>query len=119
KTRTASDGSLAGRVSDYVKDYFDRHAGAWVEQAYPAGRIPPKFPIGEERLRLAIEGVADAVPAGGALVDLGCGGGQLCLHAARLGWRVTGVDVAPGMIEEARGLSEGVDAKFLVAGYDE
>ena len=41
-------------------------------------------------------GVAGAVPAGGSLVDLGCGGGQLCLHSSRLGWKVTGVDVAGG-----------------------
>ena len=40
---------------------------------------------------------------GSRLVDLGCGGGQLCIHAAKLGWRAVGVDNAPGMIDEARG----------------
>ena len=70
-------------------------------------------------MRVTIEGVAGAVPAGGSLVDLGCGGGQLCLHAARLGWKVTGVDVAEGMIEEARRLCEGTDVELLVAPYDE
>ena len=69
-------------MQDYVKDYFDRNAAAWVEGAYAGGS---KFPVGPERVRLAIEGVAPAMRDGAALVDLGCGGGQLCIHAARLG----------------------------------
>ena len=99
-----------------VREYFDRHASEWVEAAYAGG---VKFPVGPERVRLAIEGVAPAVPEGGALVDLGCGGGQLVAHAARLGWRAIGVDVAPAMIEEARSATDGLDVELLVAGYDE
>jgi SAM-dependent methyltransferase len=103
-------------MKDYVREYFDRQAGAWVESAYAGGS---KFPIGPERVRLAIEGVAPAAGTGGALVDLGCGGGQLCAHAARLGWRAVGVDVAPGMIEEARAETDGLEVELLVAPYDE
>jgi SAM-dependent methyltransferase len=104
-------------VKDYVREYFDRHAGAWVESAYAGGA---RFPVGPERVRLAIEGVAPAVPAGGALVDLGCGGGQLVAHAAQLGWRAVGVDVAPGMIDEARAATAGLDdVELVVAPYDE
>jgi SAM-dependent methyltransferase len=106
-------------VSDYVKDYFDRRAEAWVEQAYVEGPVPSKFPIGPERVRLALEAVAPAVGAEGAFVDLGCGGGQLCLGAAQLGWRVTGVDVAAGMIEESRRLCEGLPVELLLAPYEE
>jgi 2-polyprenyl-6-hydroxyphenyl methylase / 3-demethylubiquinone-9 3-methyltransferase len=87
--------------ADYVRDYFDRHAHAWLEEAYAEGDTPAAFPLGKERLRLALSGVADA---GKRLVDLGCGGGQLCAVAAELGLSVTGVDVAPGMIEEAEAL---------------
>jgi SAM-dependent methyltransferase len=103
-------------VKDYVKDYFDRHAHAWVEAAY-VGDV--KFPVGPERVRLAIEGVATALGADGRLVDLGCGGGQLCVHAARLGWRAVGVDAAPGMIEQARADAEGLELDWVVAEYDE
>jgi SAM-dependent methyltransferase len=88
-------------MTEYVRDYFDRHAHAWLEEAYAEGDTPAAFPLGKERLRLALGGVADA---GGRLVDLGCGGGQLCAVAAALGLTVTGVDVAPGMIEEAESL---------------
>jgi 2-polyprenyl-3-methyl-5-hydroxy-6-metoxy-1,4-benzoquinol methylase len=86
---------------NYVRDYFDRHAHAWLEEAYAEGDTPAAFPLGKERLRLALGAVAES---GGRLVDLGCGGGQLCAVAAELGLTVTGVDVAPGMIEEAEAL---------------
>jgi 2-polyprenyl-3-methyl-5-hydroxy-6-metoxy-1,4-benzoquinol methylase len=103
-------------MKDYVREYFDRHAHEWVEAAY-VGDV--KFPVGPERLRLAIEGVAPALRDGGRLVDLGCGGGQLCVHAARLGWAAVGVDVAPGMIEQARVAAEGLELEWVVAEYDE
>jgi SAM-dependent methyltransferase len=103
-------------MKDYVQDYFDRNAHAWVEAAY-AGDV--RFPVGAERVRLAIEGVAPAMQEGSRLVDLGCGGGQLCVHAANLGWRAAGVDSAPGMIDEARAESEGLDVEWIVASYDE
>ena len=102
-------------MKDYVRDYFDQHAHAWVEAAY-AGDV--RFPVGAERVRLAIEGVAPAMSEGARLVDLGCGGGQLCVHAARLGWSAVGVDTAPGMIEEARSASDGLEIEWIVADYD-
>jgi 2-polyprenyl-3-methyl-5-hydroxy-6-metoxy-1,4-benzoquinol methylase len=103
-------------VSDYVREYFDRHAAAWVEAAY-VGDV--RFPVGAERVRLAIEGVAPAMREGARLVDLGCGGGQLCVHAATLGWQPVGVDVAPAMIEEARAAAADLDVEWRVAPYDE
>jgi SAM-dependent methyltransferase len=103
-------------VKDYVRDYFDQHAQAWVEAAY-IGEV--KFPVGPERVRLAIEGVAPALESGSRVVDLGCGAGQLCVHAARLGWRAVGVDVAPSMIEEARAAAEGLEIDWVTGSYDE
>ena len=101
-------------MKDYVRDYFDQHAHAWVEAAY-AGDV--RFPVGTERVRLAIEGVAPAMREGSRLVDLGCGGGQLSVHAAKLGWKPVGVDNAPGMIDEARGNAP--ELEWIVAGFDE
>lgn len=102
-------------MKDYVRDYFDRHAGGWVEAAYVGDT---RFPLGPERVRLAIEGVAPAVSEGGSLVDLGCGGGQLLVHAARLGWSAVGVDPAPGMIAEARETIDGLPVRLIEAGFD-
>jgi 2-polyprenyl-6-hydroxyphenyl methylase / 3-demethylubiquinone-9 3-methyltransferase len=47
--------------------------------------------------------VADRTKLAGARVlDVGCGGGLLCETLARAGAMVTGIDLAPGMIEVAR-----------------
>jgi ubiquinone/menaquinone biosynthesis C-methylase UbiE len=45
---------------------------------------------------------AAAVAAGAELLDVGCGPGHLCAAAARRGARVTGVDLAEGMVALAR-----------------
>lgn len=103
-------------MKDYVQDYFDRHAHAWVEAAYDED---VRFPVGAERVRLAVEGVAPAMSEGARLADLGCGGGQLCVHAANLGWRAVGVDNAPGMIDEARANAGSVEIEWITASYDE
>src|SRR3954468_23759844 len=41
------------------------------------------------------------IPAGGQLLDVACGSGQLALWAARDGVSVTGVDIAPNLVERA------------------
>jgi len=43
-----------------------------------------------------------APPAGGALLDLGCGTGRHSVPLAVRGFRVTGVDISAGMLEVAR-----------------
>ena len=103
-------------MRDYVTEYFDRHAQRWVEAAYVGG---VRFPVGPERVRLALEGIAPAQGYGSRLVDLGCGGGQLCVQAAQLGWSPVGVDVAEGMIEEARAYAADVEVEWVVGSYDE
>jgi SAM-dependent methyltransferase len=103
-------------MADYVKEYFDRHADEWVESAY-AGEV--RFPVGGERVRLALEAVDPARKDGSTLVDLGCGGGQLCVHATRLGWSAVGVDVAPAMIEQAERARGDLPIRYVVASFDE
>ena len=51
---------------------------------------------------------------GAQLLDLACGTGQIALPAARAGALVTGVDIAPKWIEQARvrAKEEGLDVKF-------
>lgn len=57
------------------------------------------------------------VPPGCQLLDIACGSGQLALLAARDGANVTGVDIAPNVIQraQARARAEGLDARFLEA----
>src|SRR3989337_3957283 len=55
-----------------------------------------------------------AVAPGTRMLDVACGAGQIAIPAARAGVRVTGVDIAPNLIEQARARAkaEGVDVRF-------
>jgi SAM-dependent methyltransferase len=57
------------------------------------------------------------VAAGCRLLDVACGAGQLALIAAREGVDVTGVDIAPNLVERAaaRARAEGLNARFREA----
>jgi ubiquinone/menaquinone biosynthesis C-methylase UbiE len=55
------------------------------------------------------------VPTGCQLLDVACGSGQLALWAARDGVRVTGVDIAPNLVQRAqpRADAESLKARFV------
>lgn len=57
-----------------------------------------------------------AAPGGDAL-DVGCGAGQLLVELGRRGYTVVGIDIAEGMVAEARALlaAEGLDGTADVA----
>lgn len=66
--------------------------------------------------------VADRTKLAGARVlDVGCGGGLLCEALARAGATVTGIDLAPGMIEVARlhAAEQGLDIAYNVVSAEE
>ena len=56
------------------------------------------------------------VPRGGRVLDLACGVGRHSIELAKLGYRVTGVDISPLFIQRARELADeaGVDIEFVV-----
>jgi len=106
----------------YVRRYFSDHADRWLADAYGRRPIPTTYPVGMHRVRLAIEAVARRVELQCCrLVDLGCGGGELCVHVAQLGGQATGVDIAEGMIAQAEGKRQGLSddlaerLRFIVA----
>lgn len=73
-------------------------------------RWGPSMPP-EERLRV----LGDV--SGRDVLDLCCGGAQTSVHLAKLGARVTGVDVSPRQLAHARALveREGVDVRLVEA----
>jgi len=64
----------------------------------PKGEFRPLHVLNPVRARF----VAERTLAGAKVLDVGCGGGLLCEALARAGSSVTGIDLAPGMIEVAR-----------------
>src|SRR5258707_4335470 len=62
-----------------------------------------------------------AAIAGARVLDVGCGGGLLCEALARAGAQVTGIDLAPGMIEVARlhAAEQGLDITYNVVSAEE
>jgi len=62
-----------------------------------------------------------ATLAGRRVVDVGCGGGLLTESLARAGAEVTGIDLAPGMIEVARlhGTESGLAIDYRIASAEE
>src|SRR5579863_5591534 len=55
-----------------------------------------------------------AIPAGARVLDVACGTGNLAIPLARKGMVVTGVDIAPNLLEQgrARAADEGLEVKF-------
>ena len=53
------------------------------------------------------------LPAGGDVLDYGCGPGRVSLLLARAGFRVRGVDISAGMLAQTRSLERGnLDLEF-------
>jgi SAM-dependent methyltransferase len=86
----------------YTQRYFSDGARAWLAGAYDDRADATVYPVGARRVRLALSAVLERLGGPrGRLVDLGCGGGDLCLEGATLGFATLGVDIAEGMIAEA------------------
>ncbi len=53
-----------------------------------------------------------SIEPGTHVLDVACGAGQIAIPAARAGARVTGVDIATNLIEQARAQAEGLEVRF-------
>jgi 2-polyprenyl-3-methyl-5-hydroxy-6-metoxy-1,4-benzoquinol methylase len=74
--------------------FFDQHAKRWTS-------LYAKKASFRDRLALFVDAVTRAIPAGGRVLDLGCGAGNISLALAERGYRVLGADGAPEMVREA------------------
>jgi SAM-dependent methyltransferase len=97
-------------VAVAVRQLFDAKAAAWPSKYTPDGRL-----VG--RLNRLASAVTYHVPAGGSVLDLGCGTGELATAIAAAGLRATGCDISPEMLHRAAGSSGAVDLVPLDPGW--
>ena len=99
-----------------VRELFDSKAAAWPSKYTQGGRLAG-------RLAQFAAAAARHVAAGGTVLDLGCGTGELTMMIAAGGRRATGCDISPEMLRVAAatgtsGASSGVDWVELEPGWD-
>ncbi len=107
--------ALAGRTVPKAED--TQHAFDGVAGTYNRSNAANPGLVAMRRRALAT--LAGALPAGGHVLDLGCGPGTDEDTLVSLGYRVTAIDWSPAMVDEARrrvaaaGLSDRVDVHRL------
>jgi len=74
------------------QQFFDLHAPEYLQNGFTRNTLA------EVDFLLEVMGL----PTGSHFLDVGCGVGRHSLELARRGYRVTGVDLSPGMLEQAR-----------------
>lgn len=100
---------------DAVRDSYDRVAGNYARMVATTGLGDIRG--GHPWLRAAIDTFADTVRGRGPVLDVGCGPGTVTAYLAECGLDVSGVDLSPGMIAQARRLHP--ECRFSVASATE
>ncbi len=86
---------MAGSVTDAEVAKFDAMAAEWWDRRGPMRALLAMNP-------LRTGWIAERLPPGCRLLDVGCGGGIAAEAFSRLGFAVTGIDAAPAPIAAAR-----------------
>lgn len=95
-----------GKATEETISYYDNHAKAFVADTAeaPMGRLQALF--------------ASLLPAGGRILDLGCGSGRDSLAFLRVGFRVDAMDGSGAMCDAARELTGLPVAHATFEGYE-
>jgi 2-polyprenyl-6-hydroxyphenyl methylase/3-demethylubiquinone-9 3-methyltransferase len=111
---TSAQSSSASNADSGELGKFDAVASRFWD---PEGEFRPLHLLNPVRTRFVAERVS---LAGARVLDVGCGGGLLCEALTRAGAKVTGIDLAPGMIEVARlhATEQSLDIDYRVAGAE-
>lgn len=84
-----------------IKKYFTRNAKDWIQEAYFSDGYT--YPVGAHRLRIVLKILSQNFPSKNArLLDVGCGGGNLCCEVAKQGYCADGIDRSAVMIDWAK-----------------
>lgn len=98
---TTEQKDLIAGVYERIADEYDQ-------------RIPGSTALDDHFSATEIAFVLDRVSGSDAVLDMGCGTGRLTLPLAREAGSVTGLDLTPGMMDEAsrKARDEGLDIQF-------
>jgi SAM-dependent methyltransferase len=96
----------AAENANPVVALFDGKAAAWPGKYGPDGALL-------DRLSQFATAVTARVPVGGAVLDLGCGTGELARRLAADGYQATGCDIAPLMLLQATAADPGGTVSWL------
>ena len=106
RTRPGEGYQVPEDHADLVRTLFDGKAARWPEKYTPDGRLAGRL------AQLARE-VGNRVAAGGELLDLGCGSGELARRLADAGYLVTGCDIAPEMLRQAQAADQAQAVRWI------
>lgn len=87
------------------REFFDAHAPFYDKNGFTQNTVAEiDFFVG-----------LFALPVGSTVLDVGCGTGRHAVELAKRGYRVTGVDLSPKMLEVARAkaAAAGVEVRFV------
>lgn len=104
-------GTESGRERD--KRHYQRALFDGIAERYEASR--PGYPAHVVEFVTATAGLAH----GDAILEVGCGTGQLTEPLARSGFRLTAIDIGPSMIAAARRRLAGAQVSFRVTSFED
>jgi ubiquinone/menaquinone biosynthesis C-methylase UbiE len=98
---------------DRDKRHFQRNLFDGIADLYEASR--PGYPARVVEFVTATAGLGP----GAAVLEIGCGTGQLTQRLARSGFRLTAIDIGPALIAAARRRVTGADVSFQVTPFED
>lgn len=89
---------MTSKFEKQILAAWNSNARPWIRAVEQAGIRAP----GNLSTSAVLRVIEDNAPAGGSILDAGCGEGWLVRELTRLGYRATGTDAVPELIEYAR-----------------
>ena len=98
----APAGEVAKQDIDAVKSLFSGAHARWWSELYEGETPSPEAHFFRQRKDQVLALLAQLVPSGGRVLDMGCGTGPVLAELRAAGWQCSGLDAAPDMLAQAR-----------------